>query len=102
MRTHRLLTLLIGTLITGSMAGCGSQVAQGPPPPPPQIDGYDDRYWVWDEEDGEWEYEPPGGGSGYFYGGKLHKSSIRSTSGYKSSSKIGGFGSGSKGGGFGG
>lgn len=111
MRTHRLLTLLIGAFLTGNMAGCGDQVAyQAPPTPPPQIEGYDDRYWVWDEEDGEWEYEAPGGGHFFYYGGKLHKSSIKTTPGFKSSSgfklggssKFGGFGSGTKGGGFGG
>lgn len=113
MRTQRLLSLLITAFLAGNMAGCAGQAYQDPPTPPPQIEGYDDRYWVWDEEDGEWEYEPPGGGSRFFYyGGKLHKSSIRTTPGFKSpnlsssksssSSKVGGFGSGSKGGGFGG
>lgn len=111
MRTRRLLTLLIGAFITGNMAGCGDQVAyQGPPAPPPQIEGYDERYWVWDEEDGEWEYEEPGVGRFFYYGGKLHKSSISTTPGFKSfsgiksgsSSKFGGFGSGTRGGGFGG
>ena len=114
MRTHRLLTLLIGALLTGgTMAGCADQVAnQNPTSPPPHIEGYDDRYWVWDEEDGEWEYEAPGGGGGrfFYYGGGLHRSSISSTPGFKSSSsfksgssaKFGGFGSGTKGGGFGG
>lgn len=112
MRTHRLLLLLIGAFLTGNMAGCANQATyQDPPTPPPQIAGYDERYWVWDEEDGEWEYEPPGGGGHFFYyGGKLHKSSIRTTPGFKSfsgsksgsSSKLGGFGSGTRGGGFGG
>lgn len=112
MKTHRLITLLIGAFLTGNMAGCGDQVAyQGPTTPPPQIEGYDDSNWVWDEEDGEWEYEAPGGvGHFFYYGGKLHKSSIRTTPGFKSSSsiksgsssKFGGFGSGVRGGGFGG
>lgn len=109
MRTHRLLSLLIGAFLTGNMAGCAGQVAyQDPPTPPPQIEGYDDRYWVWDAEDGEWEYEPPDGGGRYFYyGGMLRKSSIRTTPGFtssksSSSSKLGGFGSGTRGGGFGG
>ncbi len=102
MRTHRLLTLLIGAFITGNIAGCSDQVAyQAPPTPPPQIEGYDDRYWVWDEEDGEWEYDSPDGRF-FFYGGKLHKSSISKTPGFKSASKYSGFGSGTKGGGFGG
>lgn len=115
MRTHRLLALLIGAFLTGNMAGCANQTAsQNPLTPPPQIEGYDDRYWVWDEEDGEWEYEPPsGGGRFFYYGGMLHKSSIRTTPGFQSfsgskssssssSSKFSGFGSGSRGGGFGG
>lgn len=111
MKTNRLLTLLIGAFLTGNITGCGNQAASiQPPPPPPQIEGYDDSYWVWDEEDGEWEYNAPGSaGHFFYYGGKLHKSSITTTPGFKStsiksggSSKSGGFGSGAKGGGFGG
>lgn len=112
MRTHRLISLLIGAFLTGNLSGCANQAAYQPPQtPPPQIEGYDDRYWVWDEEDGEWEYEPPGGGGHFFYyGGKLHKSSIKTTAGFKSSSGknsnsssiFRGFGSGTRGGGFGG
>lgn len=112
MRTQRLLALLLGAFLTGNMAGCSNQAAfPKPQTPPPHVAGYDDRYWVWDEEDGEWDYEPPGGGGHFFYyGGMLHRSSIRTTPGFKSfsssksssSSKFGGFGSGSRGGGFGG
>ncbi|MDT3698535.1 MAG: hypothetical protein RO469_03825 [Thermincola sp.] len=111
MRTHRLISLLLTAFLTGNLAGCADQAAyQTPPSPPPHIEGYDDRYWVWDEDDGEWEYDPPGGGAPlFFYGGRLHKTSIRSTPGYQSfsnksssSSKLGGFGSGTRGGGFGG
>ena len=124
-KTNKLLAALVGTVLAGSLSGCGPQpVSYQDIPPKPQIDGYEDQYWKWDEEDGEWEYEPPGGGGmpWFFYAGALHRSSIRNTPGYKpyssiksgssvksggssffsSSGKAGGFGSGSGRGGFGG
>lgn len=123
-KTNKILAALVGTVLAGSLTGCGPQTTSYQDiPPKPQIEGYDDRYWEWDEEDGEWEYEPPGGGARWFYyGGILHRSSIKTTPGYKpyssyksgstaksggssffgSSGKASGFGSGVKAGGFGG
>lgn len=119
-KTNKLIYVLVGTLLAGNLAGCSSdeRLVYERPSAPPQIPGYDEQYWVWDEEDGEWEYEPPGGdgASWYYYNGKLFKSSIKN-SGLKSnaplkstftsvksssSSKLSGFGGGFKGGGFGG
>jgi hypothetical protein len=114
LKTNRLLSLLIGAFLAGNVAGCSdSNVVFQPTSPPPHIDGYNDNYWIWDEQDGEWEYAPPEGyddggiGHLYYYGGKIHKSSIKLTPGFKSASSISktaglfsGFGS--KGGGFGG
>lgn len=104
-KTSKIMLALMGTIIAGSLTGCDSneRVVYERPSQPPHIAGYDDRYWVWDEEDGEWEYEPPGGGGGrgwYYYNGGLYKKSIKH-SGIKStavsktisSGKLGGFGS---------
>lgn len=101
-KTNKIMLALMSTILAGSLVGCNSErVVYQRPSQPPHIEGYDDRYWVWDEEDGEWEYEPPGGGGrGYFYNGGFYKKSIRN-SGFKStavsktisSGKLGGFGS---------
>ena len=117
-KTNKLIYVLVGTLLAGNMAGCSSnELAYERPSSPPQIPGYEEQYWVWDEDDGEWEYEPPGGGGAwFFYNGKLFKNSIKksgltSTAALKSGitsvksgsgGKLSGFGGGFKGGGFGG
>ncbi len=117
-KTNKLIYVLVGTLLAGNLAGCSSdeRLVYERPSSPPDIPGYDEQYWEWDEEDGEWEYDPPGGARWYFYNGKLFKSSIKNsglTSTAKtrssftsvkssSSSKLSGFGGGFKGGGFGG
>lgn len=109
-KTNKLLTVLVGTILAGQLAGCTPD--QTALQPPPNIEGYDNRYWQWDEQDQEWEYNPPGGEDvqGFYYGGGFHKSSIKNNPLFKSGSsssksgilsKIGGFGSGSRGG-FGG
>lgn len=116
-KTKKLIYALAGTLVAGTMTGCSPDVAYEQPSSPPQIPGYEEQYWEWDEEDGEWEYNPPGGGgpSSYHYLGKLYKKSIKN-SGLKSSAaiksgfsaiksgggKMSGFGGGFGGGGFGG
>lgn len=118
-KTNKLIYVLVGSLVAGNLAGCSpdERLVYERPSSPPQVPGYEEQYWVWDEEDGEWEYEPPGGGGGwFFYNGKLFKSSIKN-SGLKSSAslrsgftsvksgssgKLSGFGGGFKGGGFGG
>ena len=108
-KTNKIILALIGTMIAGSISGCGpsERVVFQRPAQPPHVEGYDDRYWEWDEDDGEWEYNSPnGGGLWYYYGGAMFRKSIKS-SGFKSTApkvttKIGGFGSGFKGGGFGG
>ncbi len=108
-KTNKIIMALIGAMMAGPMAGCGSQQAvYEQPGQPPHVEGYKDEYWVWDEDDGEWEYDPPGSrGLWYFYNGRLYKNSIKksgliSTAPKIQSAKLGGFGSGSKGGGFGG
>jgi hypothetical protein len=102
-KTNKFIMAIMGTILAGSIVGCDSEerVVFEQPSQPPHVEGYDDRYWHWDEDDGEWEYNPPGGGAGwYFYNGGLFRKSIKS-SGLKSSAvmktmssgKIGGFGS---------
>lgn len=102
-KTNKIMLALIGTVLAGSLVGCNNEgVVYQRPSQPPHVAGYDDRYWVWDEEDGEWEYEPPGGSGfhSYYYNGGLYKKSIRSSSLKStaisktvSSGKLGGFGS---------
>jgi hypothetical protein len=105
-KTNKLLTGIISaTMITA--AGCNNDESL-----PPVPEGTDCGDWEWEAEEGVWEcddYDSPHFGY-FYYGGKLFssKSSLKSSSAYKSyrsssSFKGGssGFGSGSSGG-FGG
>lgn len=86
-KTNKLITGLLAATFTlsVSLTGCASR------PEPPNIAGYNDEEWVYDEENDQWAYDEDDDGDfdTYWYAGGLHKAIKKGT---KFVSKSSGFG----------
>jgi len=87
-KTNKLLTALLATSFTVSVVitGCAADI-----PEPPNVAGYNDDEWVWDEENDQWGYDEDDDGDldMFWYAGGLHKTFKK---GSKFISKSSGFG----------